>query len=86
MQNELKKLAPTHTLDWYIKWIASVFLIAGVILTSNNIYPLNLYVAIPATLGWMVVSFIWKETSLIAMNVVALGIYLLGIFNYVYYI
>ena len=37
MQNELKKLAPTHTLDWYIKWIASVFLIAGVILTSNNI-------------------------------------------------
>jgi hypothetical protein len=56
------------------------------LLTAFNIYPLNLYIAIPATLGWMFVSFVWKETSLIAMNVVALGIYLLGIFNYVYYI
>jgi hypothetical protein len=69
-----------------IKWLSTIGIIASMLLTAFNIYPLNLYVAIPATLGWMVVSFIWKETSLIAMNVVALGIYLLGIFNYVYYI
>ena len=69
-----------------VKWLSTIGIICSMLLTSFNIYPLNLYIAIPATLGWMVVSFVWKETSLIAMNVVALGIYLLGIFNYVYYI
>jgi len=69
-----------------VKWMATAGIICSMLLTAYNVYPLNLYIAIPATLGWMVVSFVWKETSLIAMNVVALGIYLLGIFNYVYYI
>ena len=69
-----------------LKWLSTLGIICSMLLTAYNIYPLNLYVAIPATLGWIVVSFVWKETSPIAMNIVALGIYLLGIFNYVYYI
>jgi len=69
-----------------LKWFSTIGVISSMLLTAFNIYPLNLYVAIPATLGWIVVSFVWNETSLIALNVVALGIYLLGIFNYVYYI
>ena len=69
-----------------VKWLSTIGVITSMLLTAYNVYPLNLYVAIPATLGWILVSFVWKETSLIAMNVVALGIYLLGIFNYVYYI
>ena len=69
-----------------LKWLSTIGIIGSMILTAYNVYPLNLYIAIPATLGWIVVSIVWKETSLIAMNVVALGIYLLGIINYVYYI
>jgi len=30
---------PLYTLDWYIKWIASLVLMFGMILTANNIYP-----------------------------------------------
>ena len=69
-----------------VKWLSTIGIIGSMLLTAFNIYPLNLYIAIPATLGWIVVSFVWKETSLIAMNIVALGIYILGIINYVYYI
>ena len=65
-----------------IKWFSSILIICSMLLTAYNIYPLNLYVAIPATLGWIVVSFAWEETSLIAMNLVALAIYSLGIINY----
>ena len=65
-----------------VKWMATAGIIASMLLTAYNIYPLNLYVAIPATLGWIVVSFMWNETSLIAMNLVALAIYCLGILNY----
>tara|TARA_B110000914_G_C15188666_1_gene320740 strand:+ start:180 stop:350 length:171 start_codon:yes stop_codon:yes gene_type:complete len=51
------------------------------ILTASNIYPYNLYTAIPGTLLWIYVSFMWNDKSLIAMNFTALTIYMLGIIN-----
>jgi len=65
-----------------VKWLSTIGIICSMLLTAYNVYPLNLYIAIPATLGWIVVSFMWNETSLIAMNLVALVIYCLGIINY----
>ena len=65
-----------------IKWLSTIGNIGSMLLTAFNIYPLNLYIAIPATIGWIVVSFVWKETSLIAMNTIALMIYILGVINY----
>ena len=63
-----------------IKWISSVLIIISMILTASGDYhPYNLYIAIPATIGWIVVSFAWKDKSLILMNITALTIYLLGI-------
>ena len=61
---------------------SSVVIIMSMILTAANIYPLNLFIAIPATLGWLWVSFQWRDKSLISMNIVGLTIYLLGIVNY----
>ena len=65
-----------------VKWISTLGIIGSMLLTAFNIYPLNLYIAIPVTVGWIVVSFVWKETSLIAMNTIALMIYILGVINY----
>ena len=31
-----------HPLSWYVKWAASITLIAAMILTANNLYPYNL--------------------------------------------
>ena len=64
-----------------IKWVGSVIIILSMILTASNIYPYNLYTAIPGTLIWIYVSFMWNDKSLIAMNLVALTIYMLGIIN-----
>ena len=65
-----------------VKWFGSIVIIISMILTASNIYPYNLYTAIPGTLAWTYVSFKWDDKSLIAMNLVALTIYLLGIANY----
>ncbi len=64
-----------------IKWVGSIIIILSMILTASNIYPYNLYTAIPGTLIWIYVSFMWNDKSLIAMNLVALTIYMLGIIN-----
>jgi hypothetical protein len=67
-----------------IKWIGSLFIITSMILTASNIYPLNLYLALPGTLAWIYVSFMWKDKSLICMNTVALTIYCMGIINFIH--
>ena len=67
-----------------IKWISSLLIIISMILTASGDYhPWNLYIAVPATIGWVIVSFCWKDKSLILMNTIALTIYLLGITKHI---
>ena len=65
---------PIHTLDWYIKWIASFLLIIGVVLTSNNIFPANLIFHAIGMLGWFVVGILWNDRALIVINAVTLAL------------
>ena len=67
-----------------VKWISSIIIIISMILTSANIYPINIFLALPATVGWIYVSFMWKDKAMISMNFVALTIYLMGIINFIH--
>ena len=67
-----------------VKWISSIIIIISMILTSANIYPLNIFLALPATLGWIYVSFQWKDKAMISMNFVALTIYILVVVNFIH--
>ena len=79
---KLNKQTPTHTLDWYIKWIASIILVGGVILTSNNIYPYNLMVHAIGMFGWFIVAIIWNDRALLVINAVSLVLLLNGLVSY----
>ena len=76
------KHTPLHTKDRYIKWVSTLILIAGMILTSNNIYPHNLFVNIVALVGWIIVSVMWNDRALIILNTVGLSIYVNGVVSY----
>ena len=78
MTNLIEKMAPTLTFDWYVKWIASVLLIIGTILTSNNIFPLNLYFHSLGLFGWFMVAIIWNDRALLVINAVSLAIFVNG--------
>ena len=67
---------------WFIKWTSSIFLIIGMILTAYNIFPYNLYFHVVGLAGWLSVSIIWNDRSLIMLNTVALVIYAIGIISY----
>ena len=82
MTNILDKQTPTYTLDWYIKWIASIILVGGVILTSNNIYPLNLIVHAIGMFGWFIVAIIWNDRALLVINAVSLVLLINGLVSF----
>jgi len=79
---KLNKQTPTHTIDWYIKWVASVIIIISVILTSNNIYPLNLFFYSVGLSGWFIVALLWNDRALLVVNAVSLSLLLNGLISY----
>ena len=76
------KVTPTHDLSWYIKWASSIVIIAGMILSSLNVYPINLFVHTVGVAGWLWVGFLWHDRALILLNGIAIAIFILGIGNY----
>ena len=76
-----KKITPKGDLSWYIKWTGSMFLIVAMMMTSANIFPLNLYVALVGMIAWLFVGILWHDRALIVLNAVSVAIYGLGIMN-----
>ncbi len=83
---EFKKHTPYKTKDWYLKWASSFVLIIGIMLTSHNIYPLNLYVSSLGLLGWTIVGFIWNDRAIMVVNLISLVIYMTGLINHLLFI
>ena len=76
------KVTPTHTKDWYIKWIASFFVVIGVLFSANNIFPYNLMFHFTGLAGWLIVSMMWNDRALLMINSVSLAILANGIIQY----
>jgi hypothetical protein len=66
---------------FWFEWFCTILLIAGVVLTSFNIYPLNLYVLLVGNFVWMILAWIWKKYSLLVVQTVITLIYVVGIAN-----
>ena len=68
---------PLHTIDWYIKWVASTFVLAG--MSMRGLEGFQLYDLILSLTGislWLWVSILWNDRALIILN--AAGIVLLA--------
>jgi len=66
-----KSATPKYTLDWYIKWIASVFVLIAMSFRGIN-SDIDLYLSLVGCGGWLIVSFMWNDRALITVNGVGL--------------
>ena len=61
-----KSATPKYTADWYIKWVASAFVLAAMSIRGIPEYQLyDLYLSIIGIFGWVIVSILWKDRALI---------------------
>lgn len=60
----------TKDLMWYLKWFATVVLIAGTAVNSAGFYPAGPLMLFFGGIAWLIVSIRWKEPSLIVSNLV----------------
>ena len=66
-----KSKTPKYTIDWYIKWIASIFILSAMSVRGlvDYIYYDMIFSMIGLSL-WVWVSVIWKDRALIMLNIV----------------
>jgi len=77
-----KSATPKYTIDWYVKWVASTFILAA--MSMRGVAGLELTDLILSACGvalWLWVSIIWKDRALVLLNGVGLLFLLRNLFE-----
>ena len=68
-----KSATPKYTYDWYIKWIASIFILAAMSVRGVDGFVLyDLWASVIGISLWLVVSILWKDRAFVLLNGVGL--------------
>jgi hypothetical protein len=77
-----KSATPKYTLDWYIKWVASGFILTGMSIRGIDGYLMvDLIMSCIGISLWTVVAVLWKDRALILLNGVGLIFLLRNLFQ-----
>ena len=64
-----KSATPKYTVDWYIKWIASSFVLGAMSIRGvDGLQQTDLILSLIGIVGWLIVSILWKDRALIMLN------------------
>ena len=64
-----KSATPKYTPDWYIKWVASVFVLVAMSIRGVEEYIMyDLYLSTIGISLWLIVSVLWRDRALIMLN------------------
>lgn len=64
-----KSATPKYTLDWYLKWVASVFVLGSMSIRGVAEFAIwDLGLSLIGVSLWLVVSILWNDRALIMLN------------------
>ena len=68
-----KSATPKYTMDWYIKWVASAFVLAAMSIRGIDGYAFyDVCLSMVGILLWLIVSIVWNDRALIMLNAAGL--------------
>ncbi len=68
-----KSATPKYTIDWYIKWIASITILAAMSMRGiEGLESTDLILSCIGVALWLIVSVMWKDRALVLLNGVGL--------------
>jgi len=65
-----------------VKWVGTILCLLGILLTSFNIYPLNIFLSFIGSFLWTCTGLVQNDKPLFVVEVVATIMYLIGIFSW----
>ena len=80
-----KSATPKYTVDWYIKWIASAFVLIA--MSMRGIAEFQFYDLVLSIIGiflWLIVSVIWRDRALIMLNGIGLALLIRNVIEFLW--
>lgn len=80
-----KSATPKYTLDWYVKWVASILVLAA--MSTRGMSDLLLWDLSLSVVGislWLWVSIMWNDRALILLNGIGLLFLLRNLTEYLF--
>ena len=78
----MSEINEEYTVDWYIKWVASVLILISIAFRAADGYAVwDLAFGTLGVIGWLTVSILWKDRALILLNGVSLFMLVVGLLN-----
>jgi len=69
-----KSATPKFDVSWYIKWVASVFVLCAMAIRGvEGLQMYDLIFSMVGVTGWLIVSILWKDRALLVLNGVGLA-------------
>lgn len=77
-----KSATPKYTVDWYIKWVASGFVLTAMSIRGvDGFLFIDLVLSVIGIFLWLIVSVLWKDRALVLLNGVGLIFLLRNLFE-----
>jgi hypothetical protein len=67
-----------------LRWSGTIAYLIGMLMTSLNIFPANLFFGVAGAAMWTIVGLQWKDRALIAVELASVTIYLFGLVRWAY--
>ena len=61
-----------------IKWISTVLVLIGILLTNLNLYPLNIYFHGLGVIGWTIAGLLFKDKAILVNFGLQIPLFLFG--------
>ena len=77
-----KSATPKQDLSWYIKWVASCFILASMSMRGiEGLQLIDLVLSLIGVTGWMIVGFLWRDRALMLLNGVGIMLFTRTLFQ-----
>ncbi|MSP10597.1 MAG: hypothetical protein EXR14_03260 [Pelagibacteraceae bacterium] len=63
----------------YLKWISTSLVLAGILLTNLNIYPINIFLHSLGVVGWTITGFVSKDKAILTNFGLQIPLFIIGI-------
>ena len=66
----------------YIKWLSTVLVLSGILLTNLNIYPLNIFIHGTGAIGLSLAGYLSSDKAILTNFGLQIPLFLIGYFNF----
>jgi hypothetical protein len=68
----------------YLKWVSTLLILTGILLTNLNHYPVNIFSHGAGVLGWTIAGFLSKDKAILTNFGLQIPLFLIGFYQLIF--